>query len=142
MHAGVAPGGLGANIGAAELKGLAGKDTRELIAQALVLTVQVSDDLAVNADVARRHVCARANVPAQLHHERLHCSQLWSRVCGQGSLLMRCRNEVDSHGAESKGVTQDAMQRVPTWQNRIISRSDLPLGSKSEPPLPPALMIV
>ena len=50
---------------------LAGQDAGELVGNSLVLPEQESDLAPTHADIARRHVRLRADVPAQFRHEGL-----------------------------------------------------------------------
>ena len=42
-------------------------------------------------------------------------------------------------GTSVSGPMWRNISRMKAWQKRMISLSDLPLGSKSEPPLPPPM---
>lgn len=67
-----APGGFGPDVGATKLEGLACEDTGELVPEALVLAIQVPNNLTVDADVSSGDVRACTDVAAELQHERLH----------------------------------------------------------------------
>ena len=56
---------------AAPLEPLAGEHARELVGELLVLAEQVPDLALADADVARRHIAAIAQVAEELRHERL-----------------------------------------------------------------------
>ncbi len=89
-------GSLGTGKRTAVRNTLTGKNAGKLVAESLILTVEVSYLSATDADIARRNVRIRAN------------------MLGKSSVMK-------------------------LWQKRMISPSDLPFGSKSEPPLPPPM---
>jgi len=59
------------NKTAAEGKSLAGEDADKTVLQPLVLTEQVADLAATDADITGRHVCILADVAVQFDHQGL-----------------------------------------------------------------------
>ena len=63
--------GFGANQAPTELQAFASQYTVKLILKSLVLPEQVTDFTSPNANVTRRHVFVRSNMPKQFGHHRL-----------------------------------------------------------------------
>ena len=117
---------------------------RELVAQLLVHAVHVPDLARADADVACGDVGLCADVPEELRHERLReerrtsgFTDMQQRGRKGGLCAMATATETARLRLQPRGQGGGAERRNHTWQKRMISPSDLPLGSKSEPPFPP-----
>lgn len=107
-------GGLGANQAATPRSTLAGENALPAVLLGAVCAKQIANLAATNADVAGGDISVGADVLAELPHE------------GNAELA-------------DLFMTTISCTSYRFAESRLTSLSDLPLGSKSEPPLPPPM---